>query len=181
MQPFFVCALERKLKAMFICGSASRADNPLVSALGSAACPVNLPEKGPVRMALLPVLTALLFLSALVMPAAQASEKPGKGHSDKKGDHERARAAVQAGQVLPLPILLERLQRTHPGQVLELELDRENGRWVYELRLLQANGHLLKLEVDAGTAQVLEVRRREGDKPQPAEASQRESSKGSSK
>lgn len=83
-------------------------------------------------------------------PAAQAG---------RKDDHDRARAAVQAGEVLPLPALLERLQRTHPGRVLELELEREHGRWIYEVKLLQPDGQLLKLEVDAATATVLRVRR----------------------
>ncbi len=80
-----------------------------------------------------------------------------------KDDHDRARAAVQAGEVLPLPTLLERLQRTHPGQVLELELEREDGRWIYEIKLLQPDGQLVKLEVDAATAQVLTLKRK--DKP----------------
>ena len=79
-------------------------------------------------------------------------------------DHERARAAVEAGQVLPLPTLLERLRRTHPGQVLELELEQEDGRWIYEVKLLQASGQLLKLDVDAATAQVLRVRRKDSGK-----------------
>ena len=99
-------------------------------------------------------LTALL-LTGLAQPSASASDSR---------DHERARAAVQAGQVLPLPTLLERLRRTHPGQVLELELEREDGRWIYEVRLLQANGQLLKLEIDAATAEVLEVKRKDGRK-----------------
>jgi uncharacterized membrane protein YkoI len=75
-------------------------------------------------------------------------------------DHDRARAAVQAGEVLPLATLLERLQRSHPGQVMELELEREDGRWIYEVKLLQADGQLLKLELDARTAQVLKLRRK---------------------
>lgn len=66
--------------------------------------------------------------------------------------------------MLPLPTLLERLRRTHPGQVLELELERDDGRWIYEVKLLQANGQLLKLDVDAATAQVLQVKRKEGRK-----------------
>lgn len=77
-----------------------------------------------------------------------------------KPDHERARAAVQAGQVMPLPTLLDKLQRSHPGRVLELELEQEAGTWVYEMRLLQADGQLLKLKLDARTAQVLSTRRR---------------------
>ena len=85
------------------------------------------------------------------MPLAQASSRD---------DHERARAAVQAGEVLPLPLVLERLQRSHPGQVLELELERDKGLWIYEIRLMQADGQLLKVKVDAATARVLEVRRK---------------------
>lgn len=97
----------------------------------------------------------LLLLAGLAPSSAWASDSR---------DHERARAAVQAGQVLPLPTLLERLRRTHPGQVLELELEREDGRWIYEVKLLQADGQLLKLEVDAATAQVLQWKRKDGRK-----------------
>ncbi len=94
---------------------------------------------------------AAFLLAALFQPGAWASGMH---------DHERARAAVEAGQVMPLPALLERLQRTHPGQVLELELELEGGQWIYEVKLLQANGQLLKLELDAASAQVLKVKRR---------------------
>lgn len=75
-------------------------------------------------------------------------------------DHDRARAAVQAGQILPLKTVLEKLEREHPGQVLEIELDQEHGRWVYEVRLLQSDGRLVKLELDAATAEVLRSRSR---------------------
>ncbi|MFP5466625.1 MAG: PepSY domain-containing protein [Gammaproteobacteria bacterium] len=76
-------------------------------------------------------------------------------------DHDRARAAVQSGQILPLKTVLERLERDHPGQVMEIELDREKDRWVYEVRLLQADGKLVKLELDAATADVLRSRSRD--------------------
>lgn len=75
-------------------------------------------------------------------------------------DHDRARAAVQAGQVLPLKQLLARLERSHPGTLLEAELEREDGRWVYELKLLQTDGTLLRLDVDAQTGAVLRTRQR---------------------
>ena len=95
---------------------------------------------------------AAVLCTSLVMVSAWA---------DSKGDHERARAAVQAGEILPLPTLLERLQRSHPGHVLELELEREDGRWIYEIKLLQSDGKLLELELDAGTAEVLKVNPKE--------------------
>lgn len=79
-------------------------------------------------------------------------------------DQDRARAAVQSGQVLPLKTVLERLEREQPGQVLEVELERDEhdgGRWLYEVKLLQAGGRLLKLEVDASTGEILKRRVRE--------------------
>ncbi len=79
------------------------------------------------------------------------------------GDHDRARAAVQAGQVLPLRTVLQMLERGYPGQVLEVELELEpdHGRWVYEVKLLQAGGRLVKLELDARTGELLKQRVRD--------------------
>ena len=76
-------------------------------------------------------------------------------------DHERALQAVQAGQVLPLRSVLERLEREHPGQVLEVELEDDNGRWLYEIKLLQAGGQRIKLELDAKTGAVLRRKNRD--------------------
>ena len=99
-------------------------------------------------------LAATLFCSlALLLATAPA-------HADS--DQDRARAAVQAGQVLPLKAVLERLEREHPGQVLEVELERDDGRWVYEVKLLQAGGRLVKLELDADSGEVLKRRERDG-------------------
>ena len=69
-------------------------------------------------------------------------------------EQDRARAALQAGQVLPLKTVLERLERTHPGQVLE----QDQGRWIYEIKLLETGGRLLKLKLDARNAQLLPSR-----------------------
>jgi len=85
-------------------------------------------------------------------------------HADS--DQDRARAAVQAGQVLPLRTVLERLERDQPGQVLEVELEQEDGRWVYEVRLLQAGGRLVKLELDAARGDVIQRRERGRDHKQ---------------
>jgi uncharacterized membrane protein YkoI len=81
-------------------------------------------------------------------------------HARRDGDHERAREAVQAGEVMPLRQLLEQLEREHAGQVLEIELERAHGegRWIYEIRLLQADGQLVKRKLDARTGAALERR-----------------------
>ena len=95
-------------------------------------------------------LAIALLLAAGVMPLASQAEI---GH-----DHDRARAALQAGEILPLPVVLERVAKEHPGNVLEVDLEREKNRWVYELKILQSGGGLLKLEVDAKDASVIKRR-----------------------
>lgn len=78
---------------------------------------------------------------------------------DDGKDHERVRAAVRAGQVQPFDALRERLAKSHPGELLDLELEREQGRWIYEVKLLQPDGRIVKLEVDARSGDVLKERR----------------------
>lgn len=91
------------------------------------------------------------FLSlglALMLVAGSAT------HADGRDDHERARQAVKAGEVLPLRSVLERVERDYPGQVMEVELEREHGMWIYEIKILRDNGALLKLEIDARDGRV---------------------------
>jgi hypothetical protein len=68
-------------------------------------------------------------------------------------NHERARQALEAGEILPLRNILERVEREYPGQVVDVELEREHengpGRWVYEVKVLRSGGTLIKLKIDA--------------------------------
>ncbi len=131
MAPFWKRAVEARLNAPFIRRSAGGAHN----------------RRMRFARACLAAAGVGLWLAGSA-PSALAGER---------SDQDRARAAVQAGEVMPLPALLERVQRSHPGQVLRVELERDDGRWIYELRVLQADGRLLKLEVDARSAEVLEA------------------------
>lgn len=70
-------------------------------------------------------------------------------------DHDRARRALEAGEIMPLKAILERVERDTPGQVIEVELEREAGRWIYEIKLLAAGGSIVELEVDARDGSVL--------------------------
>ena len=82
----------------------------------------------------------------------------GVAHADQE-DHERARKALEAGEVLPLKTILERVERAYPGQVMDVELEREHrgtgGRWIYEIKVLRTSGTLVKLKVDARDGTVL--------------------------
>lgn len=125
--------LERRLKRLFIGRSDSFLENHRVN---------------PFRSSTLSLFAVLLSFAL------------GSASALADNDQDRARAAVQAGKVLPLKTLLERLERDHPGQVLEVELEQEGGRWIYEIRLLEPGGRLVKLELDAATAKVLRRKER---------------------
>ncbi len=94
-------------------------------------------------------MTLALCLAALLPGAAAASDRD---------DHEHARRALEAGEILPLRALLERVREDYPGEVIEVELEREHGRWVYELELVRAGGRMLKLKLDARDGTLVRIR-----------------------
>ena len=141
-------ALEPCLKRLFMCRSAGVRDNRSVKTTThhptrSDGKAMSTRGSSPVRWAA----CSLLAVCALAWHSGAAA-------SDK-GDHERALQAVQSGQVLPLAKVLALVEREHPGQVLEVELESEGQVWLYEIKLLQPNGRLTKLKVDARTGEIL--------------------------
>lgn len=85
-------------------------------------------------------------------------------------DHERARAALRAGRVLPLEAIVARASSAFGGTVLDVEIeDDDHGygrragrpdRIVYEVKMLVPGGRLLKLIYDAETGDLLASRGR---------------------
>lgn len=99
----------------------------------------------------------LAVLAVLLFGALLAT---GPAHPDER-DHELARQALEQGQVLPLREVLDRVEQQYGGQVLKIEFEREDGRFIYEIRLLQDDGRMAKLEVDATDGRVLKIKRKE--------------------
>ncbi len=74
---------------------------------------------------------------------------------DEGRSHDRARRAAEAGEILPLAEIYERARRVQPGRVLEAELERARGRWIYEIKILDPEGRLYELKLDAATGKIL--------------------------
>ncbi len=78
-------------------------------------------------------------------------------------DTNLIRQAEQAGYVTPLAELLDTMKDTFPGRVLKVDLAPENeegdlpASWIYELKVLQSDGLVLKILFDAKTLVPLEV------------------------
>jgi uncharacterized membrane protein YkoI len=94
---------------------------------------------------------ALLMLPLLLLPA-----RPVRA-ADRR-DHERARTALAAGEIRPLADLLAEVERRYLGRVIETELERDDGRWIYEIRILPPSGRVFELKLDAATGALLRAR-----------------------
>jgi hypothetical protein len=70
------------------------------------------------------------------------------------GDHEVVRELREGGEILSLSALLDR-ESLQGMRVLEAELEREQGRMVYELELLDARGRVIERYFDAITGEPL--------------------------
>ena len=69
------------------------------------------------------------------------------------GSQEAAEAqnAVVEGQAKPLNDLISFLQENYPGQILDVDLKQESGKFEYRLKILQDTGKVIKLRLDAMT------------------------------
>ena len=64
-------------------------------------------------------------------------------------DHDRAKMLREQGDILPLSEILQKAEQEHPGQMLEVELEEEAGKIIYELELLDDQGRVWEMKYDA--------------------------------
>lgn len=91
----------------------------------------------------------ILFVIALLLPFLVMGEN----------DHERARALLESGEILPLERILENIRADYPGRLLEVKLEQEKGAVIYEIELLDSEGKVWELELDAVTGELLKRER----------------------
>jgi uncharacterized membrane protein YkoI len=99
-----------------------------------------------VRAAITTAIAAGAFAAAVAIASA-----------DDEPDHERARRAVEAGEALPLTAVLAAVERDYVGQVVEVELERDDGKWVYEIEVLTPAADVIELTYDARSGALLEA------------------------
>ena len=78
-------------------------------------------------------------------------------------DHARARAAREAGEIVSLQAILDRVHAEFNGSPVEIELDDDDGRLIYKVKLLAPGGAIVKLEYDARDARLLRAKGRAAD------------------
>ncbi len=88
-----------------------------------------------------------LLLIALMLAAVPA-------HADSDG--ERARAALERGEIRPLDAVLAAAKTAVPGDVVAVDLKHDDGRWLYKLRIIGADGRRRDVKIDARSLKVID-------------------------
>lgn len=106
-------------------------------------------------------LTTAIWLSLPATAATQEStlSQPHNAFLIADLDVQEVRRLKESGEIKPLEQLLRQVRNRYPGRVIEIELEQEDGRYVYELELVDDRGVLWDMEFDARTGQLLERER----------------------
>ncbi|KAF1695534.1 PepSY domain-containing protein [Pseudoxanthomonas daejeonensis] len=94
----------------------------------------------------------------LLLAAVLLALVPAHHAMADKDDHIEARELLQRGEILPLARILTVVQQRVPGDVIEVELEREDGRWEYKVKVLTPTGLVRKLYLDARNGAVLKIK-----------------------
>ena len=70
-------------------------------------------------------------------------------------DQDSARKLREAGDILPLEQILDKAKRNHPGRVVDTELEKKSGRYVYAVKIVDEKGGGQELKYDAGRGELL--------------------------
>ncbi len=84
---------------------------------------------------------------------------PHGGLADEGGrhDHDNARTELQAARALPLATLLPATEAAYGGRVIDVKLERDDGSYVYEFRLITPDGRLIEVKLDAANGRLVEI------------------------
>ena len=73
----------------------------------------------------------------------------------KGKDAPNVEALQKSGEILPQETILERAKAHTPGKIVETELERKHGRYVYEVEVVGDDGVKTELKYDAKTGQLI--------------------------
>ena len=95
--------------------------------------------------------SALFFIAAPVMVAGDTTEP-----ADDSLQQEDARQAVKAGLIRPLEDILGEVRKTIDGDIVEIEFEKDAGRFIYEIEYVRRDGQLMEMKIDARTLDLIE-------------------------
>jgi uncharacterized membrane protein YkoI len=103
------------------------------------------------------VLARRSLLLALALVLAGGFTAYADDENERDDDHEQALHALEQGQVRPLADILADIGDQLDGDVVSVEFERSGNRYIYEFKVVTADGSLREVFVDAASAEILNV------------------------
>lgn len=72
-------------------------------------------------------------------------------------DHIRARELSQRGEILSLEKISELAKAVRPGKLIDIDLERKRALWIYEVELLDDQGRVWEMKLDARNGELLKL------------------------
>jgi len=95
-----------------------------------------------------------LILAIMLVPLAFAG-LPAHADNDRR-EREELNAARKRGDILALSDILDRLPAQIGNNIIEVEFEGDDGRFLYEIYYLDADGRRREITVDARDASILD-------------------------
>jgi uncharacterized membrane protein YkoI len=68
---------------------------------------------------------------------------------------ERVRELVERGEILPLERILKQNEASIGGRIIEIEIERKRGTYIYEIKVLGPDGRTREIKIDARTGVIV--------------------------
>ncbi len=62
---------------------------------------------------------------------------------------------MERGEILPLEQIIKMNESQLAGRIVEVELERERGAYLYEIKVLQPDGRYREIKIDARSGQIV--------------------------
>jgi len=102
------------------------------------------------RTTLLTAISILINVGLVLLPVARPAAFAHEEH-----DEDQAREALVQGEIVTLDRVVAGLGDIAPGEVCEIELERENGIWIYEFKVISPDGRMLEVRIDGKTGKLI--------------------------
>lgn len=100
-------------------------------------------------------LVAFTLTAALCMTTSATA---GSSKEQRRAEEAKTiRTAVERGQLIALPRILALAHQRVKGDVVKVELEHEEGRLLYEIKILTGNGRVREVKLDARTGALIEI------------------------
>lgn len=76
-------------------------------------------------------------------------------HQSRHEDAERASRGAESGEFVPLARIFTAVRARYQGEIVETEFESRHDTPYYEFHILQPDGHLIEIKVDARNGRYL--------------------------